>query len=94
MDHLTTWLVTLEPKWRELGLSLKVKDYKLDSFSQENISNAVRLSKTFVEWRRTTCSPYTFEQLINSLEQREYEDAIKTVKKNLQEKQVRREYSL
>ena len=94
MHHLVNWLVTLEPKWRELGQSLQVAEYKLETIDQQRVSNAVRLSNTFDEWRRSLCSPYTFEQLISSLKQRGYNNAIKTVEEKLQEKEVRREYSL
>ena len=92
--HLTSWLVTLQPNWREVGESLKVEDYKLDSFHNLRVSDADRLSKTFSEWRRTLCSPYTFEQLISSLKQRNYNDAIEKVKEKLQDQEVRQEYSL
>ena len=94
LHHLVNWLVTLEPKWRELGQSLQVAEHKLETIDQQRVSNAVRLSNTFDEWRRTLCSPYTFEQLISSLEQRSYNDEIKTVKKKLRDPEVRREYSL
>ena len=94
LHHLVNWLVTLEPKWRELGQSLQVAEYKLETIDQQRVSNAVRLSNTFDEWRRSLCSPYTFEQLISSLKQRGYNNAIKTVEEKLQEKEVRREYSL
>ena len=94
MHHLVNWLVTLEPKWHELGVSLKVAEYKLESFNLQRVSDAVRLSNTFDEWKRSMCSSYTFEQLISSLKQRGYNDAIKTVEEKLQDKEVRREYSL
>ena len=89
-----SWLVTLEPDWREVGLSLKVKSTKLKSFHNQTVTDAVKLSNVFDEWERTLCSPHTFEQLISSLEERGYEHAVKTVKEKLQDKKVKREYSL
>ena len=89
-----SWLVTLQPNWREVGQILKVAEYKLESFDLQRVSDAVRLSKVFDEWRSSMCSPYTFEQLISSLKQRGYNDAVETVKEKLQDKEVRREYSL
>ena len=88
------WSVTLEPNWHDVGQSLKVAEYKLKSFDQQRGDDTDRLSNTFGEWRKSRCSPYTFEQLISSLKQRGYNDAVETVKKKLQDKEVRREYSL
>ena len=94
LHHLMSWLVTLQPNWRQVGQSLKVAEHQLESFDQQRGSNAIRLSNTFDEWRRSMCSPYTFEQLISSLKQRGYNEAIETVKEKLQDREVRRDYSL
>ena len=94
MHHLMNWLVILQPNWREVGQSLKVKEYKLESLGLQIVDDAVRLSKVFNEWENSLCSPYTFEQLISSLKERGYERAIKKIKEKLQDKKVRKEYSL
>ena len=94
MHHLMNWLVILQPNWRQVGESLKVEDYQLESLRLQIVHDAVRLSTVFNEWKNSMCSPYTFEQLISSLEERGYERAIKKVKEKLQDKKVRKEYFL
>ena len=94
MNHLVSWLETLQPVWRDVGQSLEVKEHKLESFDQQRVTDAVRLSKVFNEWKNSMCSPYTFEQLISSLEEKGYKRAIKKVKEKLQDKKVRKEYYL
>ena len=93
--HLTNWLSSVKADWREIGLSLHVKDSELETFYRDRgLSDANRLSKTLYEWKRTLCSPYTFRQLIRSLGEKNHEEAIETVELNLQDEKIRREYSL
>ena len=94
MHHLMSWLKTLQPEWYEVGQSLKVEDYKLKTIDLQRATDAVRLSTVFNEWKNSMCSPYTFEQLISSLEESGYRRAIKEVKEKLQDREVRKEYSL
>ena len=93
MRHLTNWLANVQAEWRDIGRSLNVDNTYLESFYRDRgLSDADRLANTFDVWERTDCSPHTFKQLISSLKDKRYKKAVKTVKKNLQDEEIRREY--
>ena len=93
LRHLTNWLASVTAEWRDIGRSLNVDNTYLESFYRDRgLSDADRLANTLDVWERTDCSPHTFKQLISSLKDKRYKKAVKTVKKNLQDEEIRREY--
>ena len=94
LRDIANWLSDRAAVWRKIGVSLNVKGGMLDSI-QHNVtfSDANRLTEVFEEWRRTVCSPHTFEHLIKCLEDINEVDAAKTIKEKFKDPQVIAEYS-
>ena len=94
LRHIVNWLSDRAAEWRRIGVTLNVNGGKLATL-QHNVahSDVNRLSEVFEEWRKTVCSPHTFEHLIKCLEEIGDIDAAKTIKRKLKDPQVKAEYS-
>ena len=90
---LSNWLKKIQADWDKLGSQLKVQVYKMNNFKKDvGLDNGGRLSAVLEEWRKSLCSPHTFENLLSCLEKMDEKDFAKHIREQLQELEVQERY--
>ena len=93
LRDLLNWLVQIASEWDKLGDRLKVKNGKIKSLRKDvGLDDQGRLREVFVVWKSSMCSPYTFENLLNCLEEMEELDCVGEIKEKLQDPEVQKRY--
>ena len=93
LRDLLNWLGQVASDWDKLGDRLKVKDGKIKIFRKDRgLDDEGRLREVLVIWQRSMCSPYTFENLLNCLEEMDELDCVREIKEKLQDPKVQERY--
>ena len=90
------WLSGMQNEWRALGEQLSVSDTALEAIQGDmNRPKPIgKLSEVFSKWKRSTCPPYTFENLILECLKRmdETTESVKIVMEKLKDPKIVQEY--
>ena len=93
LPDLLNWLGQTASDWEKLGKQLKVEDAQIKSFRKNvGFDDQDRLSEVFVIWKNSMCSPYTFENLLNCLEEMKELARVREIKEKLQDPEVQERY--
>ena len=90
------WLSGMQNEWRQLGEQLGISNTALEVIQNDlgRPKPIGKLSEVISKWKRSACSPYTFENLLECLKKMdEAKECIKLVEKNLRDPDIVKEYT-